>query len=100
MGGGNSQYGGQYGSPTTGNLGSPTGQFYNPNSSGQPPGQQGMNKAVPPPHHHLRNSTGQQNPQQVADNILQMASAYPSHHTVILSSVSLSKNYDEEIFSY
>ena len=54
--------------------------YYNTGSS-QGQGTGGP-KMVPPPHHHLRNTSGQQNPQQVADNILQMASSFPSHHTV------------------
>ncbi|CAL1540635.1 unnamed protein product [Lymnaea stagnalis] len=34
------------------------------------------------PQHPMRHPTTQQNPQEVADNILQMASAYPSNQTV------------------
>ncbi|XP_059170062.1 uncharacterized protein LOC131951720 [Physella acuta] len=34
------------------------------------------------PQHPMRHTTAQQNPQEVADNILQMASAYPSNQTV------------------
>ncbi|KAL8565498.1 hypothetical protein ACOMHN_049474 [Nucella lapillus] len=55
--------------------------YYNTGSGQQSQGGAGV-RMVPPPHHHLRNTSGQQNPQQVADNILQMASSYPIHHTV------------------
>ncbi|CAG5114814.1 unnamed protein product [Candidula unifasciata] len=34
------------------------------------------------PQHPMRHTTTQQNPQEVADNILQMASSYPSNQTV------------------
>ncbi|GFO33182.1 transcription factor 20 [Plakobranchus ocellatus] len=37
---------------------------------------------VPVPPHPMRQTNTQQNPQEVADNILQMASAYPSNQTV------------------
>ena len=37
---------------------------------------------VPVPPHPMRQTNAQQNPQEVADNILQMASAYPSNQTV------------------
>ena len=37
---------------------------------------------VPVPQHPMRQTNTQQNPQEVADNILQMASSYPSNQTV------------------
>ncbi|GFR74182.1 retinoic acid-induced protein 1 [Elysia marginata] len=37
---------------------------------------------VPVPPHPMRQTNAQQNPQEVADNILQMASSYPSNQTV------------------
>ncbi|XP_025084734.1 uncharacterized protein LOC112558471 isoform X4 [Pomacea canaliculata] len=93
-GGGGSQFGGQQyplqGATSMQGMVNASPGYY---SSAAPPGGGGGNNTgqspatsmVPPPHHHLRNTSGQQNPQQVADNILQMASSsYPSHHTVPL----------------
>ncbi|KAK7484693.1 hypothetical protein BaRGS_00024101, partial [Batillaria attramentaria] len=89
--GSSGQYGGQQ-YPMQGGSGSVAGggmqgmssgaSYYNSGSAGAMGQGSPSSKMVPPAHHHLRNTTGQQNPQQVADNILQMASSYPSHHTV------------------
>ena len=86
-GGGGSSTGGQYSGqtyPMQGSTSMPSlgggNQYYN-TGSGQSHSTS-ASKMVPPPHHHLRNTSGQQNPQQVADNILQLASSFPSHHTV------------------
>lgn len=89
---GSNQYGGQYamqgGASMQGIGGSASAGYYS--TGAVQGGNSGALNHVsptsglvpPPPHHHLRNSSGQQNPQQVADNILQMASSYPSQHTV------------------
>uniref|UniRef100_A0A2C9LLA5 PHD-type domain-containing protein n=1 Tax=Biomphalaria glabrata TaxID=6526 RepID=A0A2C9LLA5_BIOGL len=53
-----------------------TGTFGNPNSPHMVPCSHHV------PQHPMRHPTNQQNPQEVADNILQMASAYPSNQTV------------------
>ncbi|KAH9489591.1 hypothetical protein Btru_037583 [Bulinus truncatus] len=53
-----------------------TGTFGNPNSPHMLPCAHHV------PQHPMRHQTTQQNPQEVADNILQMASAYPSNQTV------------------
>ena len=57
-------------------------------SQQKPPAQQQhgsqpvLSGSHPVPQHPMRHPTTQQNPQEVADNILQMASSYPSNHTV------------------
>ncbi|KAK6170014.1 hypothetical protein SNE40_018508 [Patella caerulea] len=61
-----------------------TNNYYNSSNQQAPTSNQQT-----PQHHHVRQMQGNTNPQAVADNILQLASSFPSSHTV---QVPLNKN--------